>query len=61
MVPLGELYVTHEMAVSVGEPDMEGQPYEFAYAPCTCCNGDFENCPMCEVRELRARLGDWLR
>ena len=38
-VPLGVHYVTHDMAIDAGEPDMEGEVYETEYGACEQCEG----------------------
>jgi hypothetical protein len=50
-IPLGEHYVTHEMAIDAGIPEAEGSFYEIEYMLCECCHGDFENCQQFDEEE----------
>jgi len=46
-VPDQIYYVTHEMAVDAGIPELEGSTYEETYKTCPCCLGDYTNCNNC--------------
>lgn len=38
-IPIGEHFVTREMAIDAGEPAMEGSHYAYEYEECTRCEG----------------------
>lgn len=44
--PLGEHFVTRDMAIDAGNPEMEGMSMgvEWGWITCDCCQGDYENC-----------------
>ena len=39
-IPLGEHFVTHDMAFDACEPSMEGQSMGIEYSRCPRCQGD---------------------
>jgi len=39
VVPLGEHFVTQDMAIDAGEPDMAGMSMGIEYGPCPYCGG----------------------
>ena len=38
-IPIGEHFVTQDMATDAGEPDMVGMSMGVEYGPCPVCNG----------------------
>lgn len=48
--PLGEHFVTHEMAMDACDMSLEGQSMgiEWGWVECECCNGNWEDCPNCK-------------
>jgi hypothetical protein len=47
--PIGEHFVTADMAMDAGMPEIAGASMgvEWDYVICDCCNGDFEDCDTC--------------
>lgn len=39
-IPIGNRYVTRDMAIDAGDRSMEGMYYETEYARCRRCGGD---------------------
>ena len=39
-IPIGEHFVTRDMAMDACEPSMEGMSMGIEYGPCPNCNGD---------------------
>ncbi len=48
-VPIGEHFVSREMAIDAGMPDIEGSSMgiEWGWVTCGCCDGDYEFCIIC--------------
>ncbi len=53
-VPIGEHYVTRDMALDAGEPQMEGMSLGVEYGPCPRCCGHMLLCRPAERKALRA-------
>lgn len=47
-IPLGENFVTHDMAIDAGCPEMEGQSMGIEWGICPCCYGNWQACENCE-------------
>jgi len=48
--PVGEHFVTHDMAMDAGDMALEGASMgvEWGWVECSCCNGDWQNCEQCK-------------
>ena len=53
-IPIGEHYVTREMARDAGDPSLEGGLFEIEYAKCEVCEGN--GFIVSETPEERAAL-----
>jgi hypothetical protein len=52
-VPIGVHYVTREMALDAGMPELEGQIAETETEQCQCCDGNWQNCERCSSEAKR--------
>ena len=52
-VPLGEHFVTHDMAMDAGDMALEGASMgiEWGWVECSCCNGNWEDCSSCSGKD----------
>jgi hypothetical protein len=51
-IPVGENFVTQDMATDAGEPDMVGMSLGIEWDACDCCGGEgWEDCPNCTEEE----------
>lgn len=48
-VPIGEHFITHDMASDAGEPAMEGMSMGIEWGVCPCCQGYWQECPNCSA------------
>ena len=46
-IPLGENFVTHDMAMDAVDMSYEGQSMGIEWGCCPCCGGNWEDCPEC--------------
>ena len=46
---IGEHFVTREMAIDAGMPELEGSSMgiEYGWVKCPCCDSEFYNCTKC--------------
>jgi hypothetical protein len=62
-VPVGEHFVTHDMASDAGDPAMEGASLGIEWGPCPDCaeRHAYAEAWKSQVASLTARLEDWER
>lgn len=51
VVPIGEHFVSHEMASDAGEPSMEGMSMGIEWGPCPNCSGCGEIAALAQTKE----------
>ena len=53
VIPLGENFVTHWMAMDACDMSLEGQSMGIEWGQCPCCEGNWENCENCSKEEVK--------
>lgn len=51
-VPLGENFVSHEMAMDAGDMSLEGQSMGIEWGGCSCCEGNWQACINCTEQAI---------
>lgn len=59
-VPLGEHFITREMAIDAGDLSLEGASMgiEWGDSLCGCCEGNWEDCKYCSSLSQILETGD---
>ena len=55
-IPLGENFVSHDMALDACDPTLEGQSMGIEWSGCSCCKDEWQDCPRCTRDALQRKL-----